>query len=66
MITSTEEMCGLLREGGVSFDRYDHPPVATCEEAAIYLRGVVGAGTKNLFLRNKKGDASIKSLSGVL
>lgn len=56
MITTTEGVCEALRNIGVPFDRYDHPPVATCEEAAIHLQGVEGAGSKNLFLRNKKGD----------
>jgi Ala-tRNA(Pro) deacylase len=46
----------MLHDSGIPFTRYDHPPVATCEEAAIHLRGVEGVGSKNLFLRNKKGD----------
>jgi Ala-tRNA(Pro) deacylase len=56
MLTSAETLCLALRESEIPFARYDHPPVATCEEAAIHLRGVEGAGSKNLFLRNKKGD----------
>lgn len=56
MIKTTEAVCDALREQGILFERHDHPPVATCEEAAIHLRGVDGAGSKNLFLRNKKGD----------
>lgn len=56
MIVSIESMCAALRQNGVAFTRYDHPPVATCEEAAMHLKGVEGAGSKNLFLRNKKGD----------
>lgn len=56
MITTISSICEILTQSGVSFERYDHPPVATCEEAAIHLRGVHGAGSKNLFLRNKKGD----------
>jgi Ala-tRNA(Pro) deacylase len=56
MITTTEAACASLREQGIEFTRYDHLPVATCEEAAVHLKGVEGAGSKNLFLRNKKGD----------
>lgn len=56
IVTTIEAACASLREGGIEFVRYDHPPVATCEEAAIHLKGVEGAGSKNLFLRNKKGD----------
>ncbi len=56
MIRTAEEMCASLAESAIEFERYDHPPVATCEEAAVHLRGVQGAGSKNLFLRNKRGD----------
>jgi Ala-tRNA(Pro) deacylase len=56
MVTTTESICSVLRENGVPFTRHDHPPVATCEDAAFHLQGVQGAGSKNLFLRNKKGD----------
>ena len=56
MIRTIEEACASLSESGVVFERYDHPPVATCEEASLHLQGVAGAGSKNLFLRNKKGD----------
>jgi Ala-tRNA(Pro) deacylase len=56
MIRTVGEACASLRESRVAFERYDHPPVATCEEASRHLHGVAGAGSKNLFLRNKKGD----------
>ena len=56
MIRTTEEACVSLSEHSIEFQRYDHPPVATCEEAALHMRGVPGMGAKNLFLRNKKGD----------
>jgi len=56
VIRTAEEMCALLADEGISFERYDHPPVATCEEAAVHLQGVRGTGSKNLFLRNKRGD----------
>ena len=56
MITTKSAMCSLLSESGIPFLRYDHPPVTTCEDAAMHLQGVEGAGSKNLFLRNKKGD----------
>lgn len=56
MIRTAAEGCASLSESGVAFERYDHPPVATCEEAARHLKGVAGAGSKNLFLRDKRGD----------
>jgi Ala-tRNA(Pro) deacylase len=41
---------------GLSYDRYDHPPVFTGEQAALYWAAIPGTQVKNLFLRNKKGD----------
>lgn len=56
MIRTADQVCASLTENAIEFERYDHPPVATCEEAAVHLRGVSGAGSKNLFLRDKRGD----------
>ena len=56
MIRSADEACASLTEGSIDFERHNHPPVATCEQAAMHLRGVPGVGSKNLFLRNKRGD----------
>lgn len=56
MIRTADEACASLIGNAIEFERYDHPPVATCEEAAMHLRGISGAGSKNLFLRNKRGD----------
>lgn len=53
---TASEICAALDAEGISYQRYDHPPVATCEEAAVHLHGVGGVGSKNLFLRNKRGD----------
>ena len=41
---------------GIPYDRYEHPPVFTGEEAAIHWAAIRGTQVKNLFLRNKKGD----------
>jgi Ala-tRNA(Pro) deacylase len=56
MIRTVADACSSLSECGVVFKRYDHPPVATCEEASLHLHGIDGVGSKNLFLRNKRGD----------
>ena len=45
-----------LDELQISFTRYEHPPVATVEEAAAHWAGIEGTHCKNLFLRNQKGD----------
>lgn len=41
---------------GIAYERYEHPPVFTAEEAAQHWGGIPGTHVKNLFLRNKKGD----------
>jgi len=44
-----------LSEHGINYERYDHPPVFTCEEADRLVPELPAAKTKNLFLRDKKG-----------
>jgi Ala-tRNA(Pro) deacylase len=52
-----DELCGWLAAHGIAFDRFDHPPVFTCEEADRLVPAAARAvQTKNLFLRSKKGD----------
>jgi len=45
----------FLAQHGISYDRVDHPPVFTCEEAERLVPTLPGVHTKNLFLRDKKG-----------
>jgi Ala-tRNA(Pro) deacylase len=45
-----------LNELGIGFERYEHPPVATVEQAVQHWAGIDAAHCKNLFLRNQKGD----------
>ena len=55
----TESEAGVYRALealGISYERYEHPPVFTAEEAAEHWRDIPAARVKNLFLRNKKGD----------
>lgn len=44
-----------LSEHGIDYERHDHPPVFTCEEADRLVPELPAAKTKNLFLRDKKG-----------
>lgn len=46
----------ILDEMGVEYVKREHPAVYTCEEADKYNGGIEGGKSKNLFLRNKKGD----------
>lgn len=41
---------------GVQYEKYEHPPVFTGEEAAQHWGAIEATQVKNLFLRNKKGD----------
>jgi Ala-tRNA(Pro) deacylase len=41
---------------GISYERYDHPPVFTGDDASRYWADIPARGMKNLFLRNKKGN----------
>jgi len=41
---------------GIRYERHDHPPVFTAEEAAVHWAPLRGTEIKNLFLRNKKGN----------
>jgi Ala-tRNA(Pro) deacylase len=47
----------FLKEQDISYERYDHPPVFTCEEADRLCPPMPenAIKTKNLFLRDKKG-----------
>ena len=41
---------------GIIYERFEHPPVPTVEEATKYWAGIDAAHCKNLFLRNQKGN----------
>jgi len=45
----------FLDENGIRYERHDHPPVFTVEEARRLVPPLPAAKTKNLFLRDKKG-----------
>ncbi|MBI3400768.1 MAG: prolyl-tRNA synthetase associated domain-containing protein [Acidobacteria bacterium] len=45
-----------LESLGIAFDRFEHPPVATVEDAEQHWSGIDAMHCKNLFLRNQKGN----------
>lgn len=52
-----KDIYSVLHELGISYIKHDHPAVFTVEESEqVGYRSPIGGGTKNLFLRNKKGD----------
>ncbi|MFM1705136.1 prolyl-tRNA synthetase associated domain-containing protein [Aeromonas salmonicida] len=46
----------LLDRLAIPYQRFDHPPVFTCEEASRLLPDLPAARTKNLFLRDPKSE----------
>ncbi|MDW7740219.1 MAG: prolyl-tRNA synthetase associated domain-containing protein [Bacillota bacterium] len=56
-MNETEKKVYDTLEGlGISYKRYEHPPVFTVDEAKQYWQNIEGAHSKNLFLRNNKGN----------
>jgi Ala-tRNA(Pro) deacylase len=51
-----KEVYEVLKELQIPFDYYEHPPVPTVKEAAIYWKDIEAAHCKNLFFRNHKGN----------
>jgi len=41
---------------GISYEKYEHPPIPTIEEALIHWKGIEATHCKNLFFRNHKGN----------
>ena len=46
----------FLENGNIEYQRHDHPPVFTVEDVHRLTPDLPGAKTKNLFLRDKKGN----------
>lgn len=44
-----------LSDKGIEYERYEHPPVFTCEEEKASVPESGAARTKNLFLRDRRG-----------
>jgi Ala-tRNA(Pro) deacylase len=54
MLNTEAELYHFLDEHGFIYQRIEHPPVFTCEQADQYRPDLPGVSTKNLFLRDKK------------
>jgi len=46
----------FLDNGDIEYQRFDHPPVFTVEDVHRLTPDLPGAKTKNLFLRDRKGN----------
>lgn len=51
-----QKVYDLLRDLTIPFERFEHPPVYTVEEARSYWGDISGSHCKNLFLRNARGN----------
>ena len=51
----TTDIFALLAEHNIQYERVDHPPVYTCEQAEELVPSIRGVHTKHLFVRDKKG-----------
>jgi Ala-tRNA(Pro) deacylase len=49
----------LLDTLGITYERFDHAPVFTCDEADAAVPNHAAVQTKNLFLRDKRGRRHI-------
>jgi len=54
-MTAFMDIYRFLRDHKIPYDRHDHPPVFTCDEATAAAPLIPGARTKNLFVRDEKG-----------
>lgn len=55
-MSDPRQVYSALEALGIQFDKYEHPPVFTGEEAAEHWAPIPGTRVKNLFLRNKRGN----------
>jgi Ala-tRNA(Pro) deacylase len=56
MTPQEHEVYAYLNALDISFERHEHPPVVTVDEAERHWAGIDATHCKNLFLRNQKGD----------
>lgn len=56
MSANEQKLYDILNSLGIEYEKYEHKPVYTCEEAKELDMNISGQHCKNLFLRNRKGD----------
>jgi Ala-tRNA(Pro) deacylase len=56
MTPQEQEVYAYLKTLDISFERHEHPPVVTVEEAEHQWARIDATHCKNLFLRNQKGN----------
>mgnify|MGYP001070242727 CR=1 FL=1 len=58
------DIYAFLSEHEIEYERHDHPPVFTVEEALRLVPRLPAAKTKNLFVRDKKGRRHVLVVVG--
>jgi Ala-tRNA(Pro) deacylase len=53
MLSSEGAMLAFLDGQSIPYQRVEHPPVYTCEQAELHRHSLPGVSTKNLFLRDR-------------
>lgn len=53
------DIYSFLNQHSIPYQRFDHPPVYTVEQANLVRPGLPGRATKNLLLQDKKGSRHI-------
>ena len=56
MTGQEREVLQALDALGITYERYEHPPIATAADGEVHWAGIDAVHCKNLFLRNQKGD----------
>ncbi len=51
-----QKVLDFLKEMGIAWERHEHPPVFTVEQAEVHWKDIRGLHLKNLFLRNNRGN----------
>jgi Ala-tRNA(Pro) deacylase len=64
-VSEPQKVYEALDAMGISYDKYEHPPVFTGEEAAEHWGPIPATQVKNLFLRNKKGNRQYLVILGI-
>jgi Ala-tRNA(Pro) deacylase len=65
LMSDPQAVYDALTALGIDYQRYEHPPVFTAEEAEVHWASIPATPVKNLFLRNKKGDRHYLVILGI-
>ena len=59
---SKEELIKLLDESNCDYEVKEHPPLFTVEDSKLLRGSILGAHSKNLFLKDAKGQFYLLSV----